>query len=348
MATNDFALRVEDALRREEQQQPQQPTTPPPAPPAAPASRLGGRIVYLLALEADPPDPDWNFSQRALDSLVQAFQPTPVLTHVELLIPPEYDPDPALHAEQYAHFATYLDKQSGWGSSFPKSKQFYTRGNNAESWRAVPIVAVDAPARVRIACETHKDTPYGRLFKWRIVPRLFDYPFSVPPLRSLAWTLSDEPRADAHCATLTARCLRDALPQLDLPHPSAWFGPSTLWIELARRDRMEAYQRQLADVPLCSIVEQEDARACAEEGMKGLQNLQNDELRTLTHEQCHAGTELMARKVIEAIVEGDATKERLWEKALAKALLRWTQERNLDDREGDDQSIRGGGAFRQS
>ena len=348
MSSDLFAARVEGALRREEERQSQPPATgvPTGAPPAAPRA-LGRKMVYVLALEADPPDPNWDWEQRALDSLVQAFQPSPVLTHVELLIPPDEDPNPMSSAEQYTHFGTYLGKQSGWGSSFGKSKQFYTRGNNAESWRALPIVAMDATTRLRAECEVHKGTAYGTLFKWRIVPRLFDYPFSVPPLRSLAWTLSDEPQADAHCATLTARCLRGALPQLDLPHPSAWFGPSTLWIELARRNRMEAYQRQLADTPLRSIVEEEDARACAEAGMKGLQTMKNEELRSLTHEECHAGTEYMARKVIEAVVEGDATKERLWQKALAKALLRWTQERNIADKD-DDHTRVAAGAYRRS
>lgn len=346
MSGDLFAARVEGALRREEQHALDGAATPTGAPPPTPR-KLGRRMVYVLALEADPPDPNWDFSQRVLDSMVQVFQPSPVLTHVELLIPPDEDPNPMSSAEQYTHFGTYLGKQSGWGSSFAKSKQFYTRGHDAESWRALPIVAMDATTRLRATCEVHKGTPYGKLLTWGIVPRLFDYPFSVPPLRSLAWALNDAPQADAHCATLTARCLRGALPQLDLPHPSAWFGPSTLWIELARRDRMEAYQRQLADTPLCSIVEEEAARACAEEGMRGLQTMKNEELRSLTHEQCHAGTEYMARKVIEAIVEGDATKERLWQKALAKALLRWTQERNIADKDDDHTRVKGG-AFRGS
>jgi len=348
MSSDLFAARVEGALRREEERQPQPPLTgvPTGVPPTAPRA-LGRKMVYVLALEADPPDPNWDWEQRALDSLVQAFQPSPVLTHVELLIPPDEDPNPMSSAEQYTHFATYLGKESGWGTSFDKSKQFYTRGRDAESWRALPIVAMDATTRLRAECEVHKGTPYGKLLKWKIIPRLFDYPFSVPPLRSLAWTLSDEPLSDAHCATLTARCLRRALPQLELPHPSAWFGPSTLWIELARRSRMEAYQRQLADTPLCSIVEEEAARACAEEGMKGLQTMKNEELRSLSHEQCHAGTEYMARKVIEAAVEGDATKERLWQKALAKALLRWTQERNIADKD-DDHTRVAAGAYRRS
>ena len=93
--------------------------------------------------------------------------------------------------------------------------------------------------------------------------------------------------------------------------------------------------------------EEEAARACAEEGMKGLQTMKNEELRSLSHEQCHAGTEYMARKVIEATVEGDATKERLWQKALAKALLRWTQERNIADKDDDHTAITRG-AFRRS
>ena len=65
MSGDLFAARVEGALRREQELQPQpQPPSPMGAPTGAPtgappvgAPRLGRKMVYVLALEADPPDP---------------------------------------------------------------------------------------------------------------------------------------------------------------------------------------------------------------------------------------------------------------------------------------------------
>eukprot|EP00966_Prymnesium_polylepis_P117425 2713991-Prymnesium_polylepis.1 len=58
-------------------------------------------------------------------------------------------------------------------------------------------------------------------------------------LRGLSCLLSDKPRSPAHCATLTARVLRRAIKDR-LKHPSAWYGPATLFAEL--REDLEQKQ----------------------------------------------------------------------------------------------------------
>ena len=247
-----------------------------------------------------------------------------MLTHVELVIPPN-DPSssgsPASNDDEARmNFATYLGKRADWGSQFGDPEEFYL-GKNFDAWRATPVLAWDAANRLRDECETHHvKTPYAAWF------RLYNYPFSVPPLRSLAWTLDDAPKTPAHCATLSARILRRALPETELPMSSAWYGPSTLFLELASERRMRAYQRQILDYDQSrSLPEVEEDAAAAERGERTLLYGSDLEVYRLGQHECHLGTEGVARKAINAVVEGDATMARMWQKNLAKALMRWTQ-----------------------
>ena len=264
-------------------------------------------MVFLMALEGDAPDPNWKWWERLLDTVVQTVQPAPALTHIELVIPATCDADDE-------HFATYLGKSANWGSGFGDSINFYLNPNgNGRSWRAVPIVGHGAISRLREECAAHVDTPYGS------AKRLFNYPFSVPPLRSLAWALTDEPKADAHCATLTARCLKRALPELYIPEASAWYGPSTLFLELSRRSRMISYRDRMAEMATVqSLAETEEASRAAEVLLRG----SDDAVRALCDAECTAGVDMLALKSVRAAAAGDATIERLTQKQLARALLR--------------------------
>lgn len=272
-------------------------------------SVLKDKIVYIIGIEGDAPDKNWSWWEKALDALVQAAQPAPALTHVELFVPPDTVTDDP-------HFATYLGKNSGWGRSFGDSASFYLDPDgNGSSWRAVPIMAHDAVKRLRAECERHVSTPYGSAH------RLYHYPFAVPPLRSLAWTLSDAVGAPAHCATLTARCLRNAIPELNLTNSSAWYGPSTLFLELVRNTRMESYAAQFAEMEtLTSTVEQEDATHAVNMLLRG----SNDSVIELTDTACQMGIEMLTKRCITASVAEDATVERLTQKQLARALLRYS------------------------
>ena len=93
----------------------------------------GDDTVFLLGMEGSPPDPGWSTQETVLDTLVKAFQPSPVLTHVELFIPPKNEENDRVT------FASYVGRSAGWGSSLPDSCEFYTGG--ARSWRAIPVRA---------------------------------------------------------------------------------------------------------------------------------------------------------------------------------------------------------------
>ena len=220
------------------------------AAPTSAVARLpkSNEVVFLLALEGDAPNPKWSWAERLLDTIVQTVQPAPALTHVELCIPP-HDRDDEMH------FATYLGKTANWGSGFGSSREFYLE-ENGRSWRAIPILATGAASRMRAECAKHVGTSYGS------GSRLFNYPFAIPPLRSLAWTLRDEIGADAHCATLAARCIKRALPEVFLPEVSGWYGPSTLFLELSRRARMVSYRDRLASMETLKALPETEEATC--------------------------------------------------------------------------------------
>ena len=280
------------------------PSSPTPTPSSQP------QTVYLLALEGDAPDAKWKWWEAALDAVVQTMQPTPSMTHSELLIPPEDEADDM-------HFALYLGKSANWGRAFSGGAKFYLDpAGNAKSWRAIPIMGADAVRRVRAECDRHRDTPYGSPY------RLFNYPFSVPPLRSLAWMLDDSAGAPAHCASLVARCLHRAVPELNLPQTSAWYGPSTLFLELTRKARMVSYGKQIEEAETVrSIAETEEATRAAETLLRG----SDDAVRALSDGECRGGVDLLCKKCITAAAGEDPTVERLAQKQLARGLLRWSQ-----------------------
>ena len=296
---------------------------------AKPKRPTGPRVAYVVGLEADAPNEDWGVFEGGLDALVQSFQPAPVMTHVELLLPPAEASASARgggggggEGEERINFATYLGKRADWGTQFGDAEDFYL-GKNFDAWRATPVVAWDAANRLRDECELeHVHTPYAPVL------RLYNYPFSIPPLRSLAWTIDDSPKTPAHCAALSARILRRALPETELPMSSAWYGPSTLFLEMTREERMRTYSRQLNDVgELRATAEVEEDETDAELGEQALLRGSDGDVRELTQHACHLGTEKLARKAIDAAVNHDPTMARMWQKNLAKALMRWAHVR---------------------
>lgn len=298
-------------------------------------------VVYLLALEGDAPNPSWTFWHRALDFMVQTFQPAPVMTHTELLVPPL----PA-RGEPRVHFSTYSCKTAGWEDHFEQppsvpgeGMRFYLGGTNATSWRAIPVMGSELAAAVREEATKHQETPYS----------LKSYFFSAPPGRALAWTQSDDTKSPCHCATLSARVLRKASPSLDLPCSSAWYAPSTLFIELGRKSRVEGMKAELEDrMHTRSLPEQE----AMERAMRILHGGSDDSVRKLAHEDCSHAILVLTKKAIDAADGGDATERRLAERTLARALLRWSQLQHFGNSMSPYSSMecdtKLDGAFRQS
>lgn len=270
---------------------------------------MGDNIVYLLALEGHTPKTHSKWWEKAIDTIIQALQPVPALTHVELFVPPLLDGDEM-------HFAIYLGRESGWESAFGVDTDYYLSATgNARSWRAIPIVAKDAVRRVREECNTNAGTAYASVY------RLFNYIFSIPPLRAFAWTLDDSVKSPAHCGSLTARCLKRAVPEIDLPNSSAWYGPSTLFLELLRHSRVTSYARQFAEaVTVKSTVESEDTSSAIETLLRG----SDEAVEKLAETACKLGIEQLAERAIAASIDRDPTAERERQKDLARAILRFS------------------------
>tara|TARA_B110001452_G_scaffold198367_1_gene168343 strand:- start:7886 stop:8914 length:1029 start_codon:yes stop_codon:yes gene_type:complete len=270
-------------------------------------------FAFLLFIEGDEPHADWSFWEKMIDTAVQAMQPPPAFTHVELFIPPDQPLDEV-------HFATYLGKDANWGSAFSQSRDFYL-GDNLPAWRAIPIMSLDAPHRLRKEASKHVGTPYGN------VRRLFNYPFSVPPLRCFSNWIDNSVGAPAHCASLTARCLSRALPEMALPHPSPWFGPSTLFLELTSRARMSLYKDRVEEMNhLRSLPENEEVESTVSMLLRG----SDESVRKLDDGQCSAAMEWLSTRVVDAIVGQDTAMERLTQHQLGVALVRWSQVKRSD------------------
>jgi hypothetical protein len=194
------------------------------APASAPAPLP--QTVVLMVMKADATSKDATFTEAIVDRTVQLAQPLPAVTHVELWMGDQ--PNEKLEDN---HFSTYLGAKRGalWTSGLTDSKKFYS----SAAWSAVPIYAVDVERRVRAECNLHCGTPYPP------AATLWQYPWSIWPLRAFSGFLDDGINAPAHCAALSARILRNAIPEVQLPQPSHWYGPSSLYLELSKPERME-------------------------------------------------------------------------------------------------------------
>lgn len=265
--------------------------------------------VYSLFKEATTPKPGVQFWERSIDVAINRAQPCPTMSHVELFVPPKRE-------DHDVHFATYIGKRAGWGSRFDETYDYYLDpSNNGPTWRAVPVMARGAVSRVRNECEKHIDTPYGSPYM------LFNYPFSCPPFRSLAWVLEDKALCNAHCATLTTRCLRRAIPELNIPHSSAWYGPSTLFLELTKKERMVSYRDHLSNTHSRTSFEKDE-----KSGLRSTTLLlgSDQDVCEMTPTECKDGIDLLCRRCVVASADGDSTMERLLQKNLARALLRYS------------------------
>jgi hypothetical protein len=259
--------------------------------------------------------------EKIIDSVVQMMQPSPAMTHIELLIPP-------MNAEDEMHFGTYLGKTSGWGSCFAGGQSYYLV-ENAHAWCAIPVVAESGVRRIRDECMHNEGTPYGpeRL--------LFNYPFSVPPFRSLAWLLPQGRLAPAHCAALTARCINAAIPEIELNCPSAWYGPTTLFNELSRPSRIAAYRkRDMRRQHVNSLAEVEETETVIDVLLRG----SDSAVGALTTAQCKQAINALTIETTLAMTNNNnnnnnnnssaasaQAQAQAQQNRLAVGLLRWSQ-----------------------
>ena len=203
--------------------------------------------VALMVMKADATSKDATFTEALVDYTVQFGQPYPAVTHVELWIG-----DRPTETSEDNHFSTYLGAKKGalWTSGLTDSKKFYS----SAAWSAIPIFATDVERRMRSECNLHCGTPYPP------AATLWQYPMSIWPLRGFSGFLDDRINAPAHCAALSARILRSALPEIALLQPSHWYGPSSLYLELSTPERMERALAAQRPVVRSQAEEEEDDR----------------------------------------------------------------------------------------
>ena len=183
-------------------------------------------VVFLLFLE--PPDenaiapphqqPSQTFFEKAVNFCVRSFQESPVLLHVEMAVPTS-DPD-----EPRTNFATYIGEKSSWQVDPVNSLEYYFN-DTAARWRCVPVFSGrGAAAAARATCSKMTNVPYS----------LGRYVTSALPFRGLSGLVPDAIRSPGHCATLTARALAYS-GTTELKHGSNFYGPSSLYAEMAKR-----------------------------------------------------------------------------------------------------------------
>ena len=217
---------------------------------------------------------------------------------------------------------TYIGQQAGWGGDFGDGRSFYW-GHNKSRWRAIPVIERDAVKRVREACQAEVDGPGGHRTNYSLV----GYLFSVPPFRALAWARKNNVGDKAHCAALAARILSRALPSIRLPCSDAWYGPSTLFIELSTKTRMQSYHEHITDITptTLSLPEQHELDHARETLMCGT----DESVKHLTSAACAMACRHQARLAIrERATAFDSTRTRVLEIGIARMLLRWSLVQN--------------------
>ena len=275
-----------------------------PAPTVdATAMPEGADVVYALFLEPHDETPaGWTSGERCIDWAVRTFQPTPAMTHVELLMPPV----PRDEADR-TQFATYAGRTAAWQSDRVDGFAFYLH-HNAGLWRAVPVFAPNAATAVRAECDLEQGVGYS----------LTTYLAGVAPLRWVARFLPDARRTPAHCATLTARVLKNALGATRAPaRPSASYGPTTLYHELCAHAAHHTHATGMAfrgiDGAIAGHVEALLRGPMTAEVVQGVGD-----------PGCLESVRALTLRACADLAEGDAIAQRLSQKQLATALLRWT------------------------
>lgn len=296
---------------------------------------LANPNAAMLFLKADMTDANDTWSKTFVDHAVQMGQPYPAITHCEMWIGERA----GTATNNGNHFSTYLGSRKGamWTEGLSDSPGFYNcshpvnetlaRRTARSSWSAIPIFAPGGAEKLRRECNLHATTPYPPGFL------LWQYPFSTWPLRAFAGFVDDRINSPAHCAALSARILRAALPaNYTLEHPSHWYGPSSLYLELATPTRMEAaYERERPAVK--ATVQEEELDRLADV----LVQHSDDEVEAMRREDAHAALHTLALHVLRAGSRTAADDEvdqddfREAQERYARGLCRytWTHRKNV-------------------
>lgn len=256
-----------------------------------------GDVVFAMFLEPHKPPPGSNptLADRAITFAVNKFQPSPVMCHVELVVPCSPGSD------EPVNFATYIGQTSAWQIDRDNNEAYYLV-NNAGKWRAIPVFGKQAARKVREACNASVGVQYSML----------RYITAWWPFRAISGVMPDSMQSPAHCATLTSRILRNAVGAC-LRHPSAWYGPSTLYAELVQDLR----DQQIS--PETTLVTEETTAT-----VETILHARDDEVQTLDDVRCLDAIRALTLKAAACEAYGDSTSQKLTQHQLATALFRWS------------------------
>ena len=258
--------------------------------------------MFLEPHESNPADGPPSFFDRLVTYVVNNLQPSPVMVHVELVVPccpGSFDP---------VNFATYIGCKSGWQTNAKLNREYYLC-QTANKWRAVPVFGKHAARLVRKACEESLDVDYS----------LFRYVTAAWGMRKLAAIVPDGSREPAHCATLTARVLKKGISGL-LSHASAWYGPASLYAELCR------------DLGARGIVPETTAMGDdVSVHVDTLLRQRDKDVVFMKHDMYMSAIRALTLKASAAESADDPAMAVMTQKQLANALFRWSVLRGLDD-----------------
>ena len=268
-------------------------------------------VAFAIFLEPrTEADPRWTASEHCINTAVRLFQPTPALAHCELLVPPI----PSDEGER-TQIATYQGKTSGWQTDRDDGYHFYLV-ENGNRWRAVPIFASNAAARIRNEADMEIGVEYS----------LARYLTSVRFGRWFSGWLSDARRVPGHCATLAARVIKNALSgSYSMKRNAAWYAPTTLYSELC--EQAEYHGRGIGATSYSGMSEQ--TAHATEQLLRG--PMTTDTVSSLGDQACMEAVRSLTMRACNALIGGDDMSIRLTQQQLATALLRWVLLREKTD-----------------
>ena len=287
----------------------------------------------------DDPSVDSSMLGRAVDFIVANFQPSPVMAHVELVVPP-----PPHDKAAPMNFATYIGEHSRWECASDPNRAYYLF--TKQNWRAVPVYGRRSAALGRAVCNRACDVPYS----------LTRYLTAAPGLRhATSWLMPtswQQLRSPAQCATLVSRVILRTVGTGALRWCEAAYGPATLYAELLERVRdapdgvaegqtaaldrahsaehkvtfwiPEIVNESVAPPPPLELSNGGDGRENeakvlrAQEAAHKLCHGSHDEVWSMSDEHAAEGVKFLADRV--QLADGDAVHV---QRELARALLTW-------------------------
>ena len=282
-----------------------------PASVSTSSSKLGlGDIAFVMFLE--PPehtDPNMTFGERVIDDLIQMFSQKPTMVHVEVIIPPFVD-----SKSSKVHFATYMGSHASYQNEYDSVNgvDFYLI-RHGHRWRCLPVFGKSAVAEIRRACDANVGSPYS----------LLKYPTSSHYFRKYSWIWKDKPMASGHCATLTARVLRQAGVQCGLAHSPPWYSPSSLYSAIQSDIQTRLSSHLDTEFNELKPADEEECAASIETILRG--PLSARSLQELGHVKCVQAIRQLTHRVVGYSIDDVNQEERhVAERELGDAILKWS------------------------